>query len=91
MFELWTYYRENFQDQLELHKQKSTMTAVLACKLLNQVDIFKENNWCYTLERRGPCSTIRGAWNRFDSLNEKEHAVAIAEAFTKLNGNYAWE
>ena len=76
---------------LELHKQKSTMTAVLACKLLNQVDIFKENNWCYALERRGPCSTIRGAWNRFDSLNEKEHAAAIAEAFTKLNGNYAWE
>lgn len=76
---------------LELTKQRATMTASLACKLLNQIDIFKQKNFLYSPLGRGPCRTVAGAWRRFDWLGEKEHATAIAEAFTKNDGAYAWQ
>lgn len=75
---------------LELTREKATMTAVLACALLNQVEIFQQKDWQYSLERRGPCSTIRGAYNLFEKHGEKEHAATIAYAFTKMNGCLAW-
>ena len=76
---------------LELAKQKATMTAALACKLLNEIQIFKKTKFLYSPLGRGPCRTVAGAWRCFDWMGEKAHAAAIAEAFTKKDGNYAWQ
>lgn len=75
---------------LELHKQQSTMSAAVMVSLLNEVDEFKKIGWRYSPERRGPCRAARGAWSRCKAMGEEENAAFVAEAFTKLDGTYAW-
>ena len=71
----------------ELQSRNSRMTAQTLVQILNEVDIFRVNNWMYSPERRGPCSVVRGAYNASDN----EDSAVIASAFTKLNGELAWK
>lgn len=75
----------------ELAKRKATMNAQTLVLILNEVDKFRQYNWQYSSERRGPCSSVRGAWNEYIKAGKNVEAKWIAEAFTKLNGTYAWE
>ena len=75
----------------ELTKRKATMTAQTLVLLLNEVDKFRRDNWLYSPERRGPCSSVRGAWNAYASAGKQIEADWLAKAFTKLDGNHAWK
>ena len=75
----------------ELAKRKATMNAQTLVLILNEVDKFRQDNWQYSPERRGPCSSVRGAWNEYTKAGKDVEAKWIAEAFTKLNGDFAWE
>ncbi|MBR3085964.1 MAG: hypothetical protein IKH04_06120 [Kiritimatiellae bacterium] len=75
----------------ELTKRNATMNAQTLVLVLNEVDKFRMDNWQYSPERRGPCSSVRGAWNTYTNAGKKLEAKWIAEAFTKLDGSYAWE
>ena len=69
----------------------STMTAVLMAELLNTVEKFRRDNWLYSTERRGPCAVAAGAWRYYtNSMKDEKSAAKIAEAFTKLDGRYAY-
>ena len=74
-----------------LRMTNSTMTAALMVKLLNTIDGFKKEHWQYSAERRGPCAVAAGAWRYYQSVRkDAQSAAKIAEAFTKLNGRYAY-
>ena len=75
----------------ELCKINSTMTAQLLILLLNEVLQFQLSQWQYSPERRGPCSVVRTAWKYFYDRNENTDADCIAEAFTRMDGCYAYE
>ena len=75
----------------ELVKRKATMTAQTLVLLLNEVDKFRRDNWLYSKERRGPCSSVRGAWNAYASAGKQIEADWLAEAFTKIDGTHAWK
>ena len=75
----------------ELRKTKSTMTAQTLVLLLNEVPKFQNDCWQYSPERRGPCSSVRGAYNEYANAGNANDATVIAEAFTKLNGEMAYE
>ena len=75
----------------ELRKTNSTMTAQTLVLLLNEVPKFQNECWQYSPERRGPCSSVRGAYNAYANQGQDVDAKMIAEAFTKLNGNMAYE
>ena len=75
----------------ELIKKRATMNAQTLVLILNEVDKFRRDNWWYSPERRGPCASVRGAWNEYSRAGRQAEAGWIAEAFTKLNGEYAWE
>ena len=75
----------------ELGKTNSTMTAQTLVLLLNEAPKFMNDSWQYSPECRGPCSTVRGAYNQYKSNGKDLDAAAIAEAFTKLNGKIAWD
>ncbi len=75
----------------ELAKRKATMNAQTLVLILNEVDKFRQGNWQYSTERRGPCSSVRGAWNAYTNSGKNAEAKWIAEAFTKLNGDFAWK
>ena len=69
----------------------STMTAALMVSLLNTIEVFRKEHWQYSIERRGPCAVVAGAWRYYANLrNDAKSAAKIAEAFTKLNGCYAY-
>ena len=49
---------------LELRKYGATMTArLLTSSILNQVPCFREGNWQYSPNGRGPCRVVTGVWN----------------------------
>lgn len=75
----------------ELMKQNATMTAQTLVRILNEVDKFRQDNWQYSPEKRGPCSSVRGAWNAYSNAGKDVEAKWIADAFTKLDGSHAWE
>ena len=75
----------------ELAKRHATMNAQTLVLILNEVDKFRRESWQYSPERRGPCSSVRGAWNAYTDAGKKVEAKWIAEAFTKLNGEFAWK
>lgn len=75
----------------ELMKRNATMTAQTLVRILNEVDKFRNDNWQYSPERRGPCSSVRGAWNAHTNAGKDVEAKWIADAFTKLDGSHAWE
>ena len=75
----------------ELAKRKATMSAQTLVFILNEVDRFRRDDWLYSPERRGPCASVRGAYSDFVNAGKKTEAKWIAEAFTKLNGELAWE
>ena len=75
----------------ELFKRKATMTAQTLVLLLNEVDKFRRDNWRYSKERRGPCTSVRGAWKAYDDAGKQAEADWLAKAFTKLDGSYAWK
>lgn len=74
----------------ELRKTKATMSAQTLVAILNEVDRFRRDRWQYSLERRGPCSSVRGAWNYYTNQGENVDAKAIAESFTTLGGGFAY-
>lgn len=75
----------------QLRKTDSTMAAVTMTELLNTVKKFRKDNWLYSSEGRGPCSVVRGAWNYFENeMKDEKSAAKIADAFTKLDGTYAY-
>ena len=74
----------------ELYKTQSTMTAQCLILLLNEVIHFRLTGWQYSPERRGPCSVVRTAWNYFDKRGRSLDAKYIADAYTKINGDYAY-
>lgn len=74
-----------------LRQQDSTMTGVLMVRILNEIPTFKDRDWLYSEEGRGPLSTIQGAYNFFKRDGKTEVADKIARAFTKKDGNYAWD
>ena len=74
----------------ELKKTNSTMTAHLLVLLLNEVTKFRNERWLYSPERRGPCASVRGAYNSYVDYSPDD-ANTIARAFTKLNGDMAYE
>ena len=75
----------------ELAKRKATMTAQTLVLLLNEVDKFRRDNWLYSKERRGPCSSVRGAYNAYADSGKQTEADWLAKAFTKIDGHHAWE
>lgn len=75
----------------ELAKRKATMSAQTLVFILNEVDRFRRDDWLYSPERRGPCASVRGAYNDFVNAGKKTEAKWIARAFTKLNGELAWK
>ncbi len=75
----------------ELAKCNATMNAQTLVLILNEVDRFRHDNWQYSPECRGPCSSVRGAWNEYVNNGKNEEAEWIARAFTKLNGCFAYE
>lgn len=75
----------------ELRKINSTMTAQTLVLILNEVTQFRNTNWLYSPERRGPCSSVKGAYNSYASNSQMDDANTIARAFTKLNGEMAYE
>jgi len=74
----------------ELRKTKATMSAQTLVAILNEVDRFRKDRWQYSLERRGPCSSVRGAWNYYTNQGENVDAKVIAESFTTLGGGFAY-
>lgn len=72
----------------ELRKIDAKMTARTLVLLLNEVDRFRADQWLYSECGRGPCASVRGAYNAYEGTPD---AKCIAEAFTKLNGSYAYE
>ena len=75
----------------ELSKRHATMNAQTLVLILNEVDKFRQDNWQYSPERRGPCSSVRGAYKAYENAGKDVEAKWIAEAFTKLDGSHAWE
>ena len=75
----------------ELKKTNSTMTAQTLVLILNEVVKFRNENWQYSPERRGPCNSIKLAYNHYMKNSQEEDAKCIAEAFTKLDGKKAYE
>ena len=75
----------------ELAKRHATMNAQTLVLILNEVDKFRRDNWQYSPERRGPCKSVSGAWSAYKNAGKDLEAGWIAKAFTKLNGEYAWE
>ena len=75
----------------ELCKINSRMTAQLLVLLLNEVLQFQLSQWQYSPERRGPCSVVRTAWKYFYDRKENTDAEYIAEAFTRMDGSYAYK
>lgn len=75
----------------ELAKRHATMNAQTLVLVLNEVDRFRRDNWKYSPERRGPCSSVRGAYNAYANDGKDVEADYIARAFTKLDGSYAYE
>lgn len=75
----------------ELRKTKSTMTAQTLVLILNEVIKFRNENWQYSPERRGPCTSVKLAYNYYLNNDQLEDATYIAEAFTKLDGEKAYE
>ena len=75
----------------ELVKRHATMNAQTLVLVLNEVDKFRRDNWQYSPERRGPCKSVSGAWSTYKNAGKDLEADWIAKAFTKLNGEYAWE
>ena len=75
----------------ELVKCNATMNAQTLVLILNEVDRFRQDNWRYSPERRGPCSSVRGAYNAYAKDGKNVEADHIAQAFTKLDGSYAYK
>ena len=75
----------------ELSKCNARMNAQTLVLILNEVDKFRQTNWQYSPNRRGPCSSVRGAWNECTAAGQKLEAGWIARAFTKIDGTYAYE
>lgn len=75
----------------ELAKCHATMNAQTLVLILNEVDKFRQDNWLYSPERRGPCASVSGAWRDYTNKGDDVEAGLIAEAFTKLDGTHAWK
>ena len=75
----------------ELVRHKATMNAQTLVLVLNEVDKFRMDNWQYSKERRGPCASVAGAYRAYENAGQQSDADCIAEAFTKLDGTYAWK
>lgn len=74
----------------ELRKINSTMTAQLLILLINEALQIQLSQRKYSPKRRGPCSVVRTAWHYFYNRKEETVADCIADAFTKMNGCYAY-
>ena len=72
----------------ELSKISAKMTARTLVAILNEIDRFRNDNWVYSETGRGPCSSVRGAYNAYANTVDAE---LIARSFTKLDGSYAYE
>ena len=76
---------------LELRKYGATMTArLLTSSILNQVPCFREGNWQYSPNGRGPCRVVTGVWNVLSSQGKNDEASYVAHAFTGINGDLCW-
>lgn len=76
---------------LELRKYGATMTArLLTSSILNQVPCFREGNWQYSPNGRGPCRVVTGVWNALSHQGKDDEASHVAHAFTGINGDLCW-
>lgn len=75
----------------ELAKNNARMNAQTLVLILNEVDKFRKDNWQYSKERRGPCASVAGAYRAYEEAGSQLDADSIANAFTKLDGSYAWK
>lgn len=75
----------------ELAKRQARMNAQTLVLILNEVDKFRQDGWQYSPERRGPCSSVRGAYRTYLNDGKTVEANYIERAFTKLDGSYAYE
>lgn len=78
---------------LELCKQRATMTARQAGKLLNRLERFKRDGYLFSPGGHGPCVVAAAAWRFFDeggTEEDRQMAEAIAVAYTTVRGTYAY-
>lgn len=78
---------------LELCKQRATMTARQAGKLLNRVKRFQRDGKCFFPGGHGPCARTAAAWRFFyegGTEEDRQMAEAIATAYTTVRGTYAY-
>lgn len=78
---------------LELCKQRATMTARQAGKLMNRLKRFQRDGYLFAPGGHGPCKVVATAWYFFDEGGTEEDrrmAEAIAAAYTTVRGTYAY-
>ena len=77
----------------ELSKISAKMTARTLVAILNEIGRFRNDNWLYSEKGRGPCSSVRGAYNAYayNAYADNNDAALIARSFTKLDGSYAYK
>ncbi len=79
---------------LELGKQRATMTARQAGRLLNRIGRFKQNGYLFASEGHGPCAVVAAVWRYFNFRETEEShqtAESVAAAYTTVRGTYAYE
>lgn len=74
-----------------LKAEEATMTAQTMVLMLNEIDQFRQSGWLYSPATRGPCASVRGAYNEYANKGDQASATLIAGAFTNLQGEYAYE
>lgn len=74
----------------ELSKTNSIMAAQTLVHLMNEVVKFRNDNWQYSPDGRGPCSAVRGAFNHYVNNGRENDADLIAASFSRINGKLAW-
>ncbi len=74
----------------ELSKTNSIMAAQTLVHLMNEVMKFRNDNWQYSPDGRGPCSAVRGAFNHYVNNGRENDADLIAASFSRINGKLAW-
>lgn len=75
----------------ELRKQEATMSVRMLCNILSELGYRTTYGTEYTAGR-GSYRMIAGAWNHYQNhLKQPDVAESIALAFTKPNGDYAYD
>ena len=75
----------------ELRKQQATMTVRMLCDILNKLG-YRTTYESQYLGGRGSYKMVAGAWSHYqEHLKQPAIAESIALAFTRPNGEYAYE